>query len=143
MDTLTEENTVRSPINSPEQDDMVGISPEIGAQPLGDPTTLWPAISYFFVLFAFALICDAASTILVMIRFGPGIELHPVVRLLSCAAGPVAGPLLGAGFKAIGAIIITLHWRRFAACILSLASALYFVATCYNIWGMYGRLAVQ
>jgi hypothetical protein len=104
-----------------------------------DPIALWPAIRYFVVLFAFALMCDAASTILVMVHFGPGIELHPVVRLFSRMTGPVAGPLLGAGFKGIGAIIITLYWRRFAVCILSLASALYFAATCYNIWGIYGR----
>jgi hypothetical protein len=104
-----------------------------------DPIPLWPAVRYLFVLFAFALICDAISTILVMIRFGPGIEVHPVVRMVSNLTGPVAGPLLGAGLKAIGAVVITMYWRRFAACILSLASALYLAATCYNMWGIYGR----
>lgn len=98
------------------------------------------AVRYLFVLFGFALACDALSTIVVMLHFGPGIEVHPVVRMVSLMTGPVAGPLVGACLKAIGAIVITLYWRRFAACILSLASALYLAATCYNMWGIYGRV---
>jgi hypothetical protein len=140
MDTLTE-NAVISPMNSHQRDETVRVSPAVATQQLGEEfLSLWSTIRYFFVLFAITLLFDAASTILVMVRFGPGIELHPVVRMISQLTGPVAGPLLGAVLKAVGAVIIALYWRRFAACILSLASALYFAATCYNIWGMYGRV---
>jgi hypothetical protein len=142
MDTLVE-HPVLSPTDSSGSDNIVQASPAIELRQLGNNSiAMWPAIHYFFALFAVALLCDAASTILVMTQLGPGIELHPVVRMLSYAAGPVAGPLLGAGFKAIGAIIITMYWRQFAAYVLSLASALYFMATCYNIWGMYARVLV-
>ncbi len=88
------------------------------------------------IVFLVSLFCDAASTIHFMVKTGPELEIHPMVRIAARIAGPVAGPLLGALAKALAGVIVAIYCRRFAAYILILASLISFWAAWYNIWGV-------
>jgi uncharacterized membrane protein len=89
------------------------------------------------IVFVVSLLCDAASTINFMVKLGPELELHPMVRIAARIVGPVAGPLIGALAKAVAGTIVAIYCRRFAAHILILASLISFWAAWYNVWGVY------
>jgi hypothetical protein len=61
-----------------------------------------------FVLLLLSALMDAASTTYFMQRTGPGPELNVVVRLLSYAYGPIAGPLLGKIYQIFAVWVLTL-----------------------------------
>ena len=88
------------------------------------------------IVFIVSLLCDAASTIHFMVKTGPELEIHPMVRIAARIAGPVAGPLLGALVKAMAGIVVAIYCRRFAAHILILTSLISLWAAWYNIWGV-------
>ena len=96
----------------------------------------WGVYRWVLIVFVVSLLCDAASTIYFMIQMGPEPEIHPMVRIAARIVGPVAGPLLGALVKALAGVIVAIYCRRFAACILILASLISFWAAWYNVWGM-------
>ena len=96
----------------------------------------WGAYRWLLIVFVVSLFCDAASTIYFMIKLGPELEIHPMVRIAARIAGPVAGPLLGASAKALAGILVAIYCRRFAAYILILASLISFWAAWYNVWGI-------
>ena len=96
----------------------------------------WGAYRWVVIVFLVSLFCDAASTIHFMVKTGPELEIHPMVRIAARIAGPVAGPLLGALAKALAGVIVAIYCRRFAAYILILASLISFWAAWYNIWGV-------
>lgn len=54
----------------------------------------WKDYCWFIVVFVIAIICDAVSTIRLMLKEGPGIEIHPAIYFVSRIVGPLAGPLL-------------------------------------------------
>jgi hypothetical protein len=87
------------------------------------------------MVFILAVFCDAASTVYVMCGQGPEAEMHIVIRFLSKALGPVAGPVLGAVGKAMAGLIVAVYLRRFAVYIFLTASVLSLWAAWYNIWG--------
>ena len=86
-------------------------------------------------IFVVALLCDAASTTHFMLRSSPPNELHPVVRMTSWLFGPIAGPLLGAVFKAASGITVSIYWRRATPYILTVTAFLSLWAAWFNIWG--------
>ena len=105
----------------------------------------WGAYRWVLIVFFASLFCDAASTIHFMVKMGPELEIHPMVRIAAKIAGPVAGPLLGALAKALAGIVVAIYCRRFAAHILILASLISLWAAWYNIWGveMYNPIFMQ
>ena len=96
----------------------------------------WGAYRWVVIVFLVSLFCDAASTIHFMVKVGPELEIHPMVRIAARIIGPVAGPLFGALVKALGGIVVAIYCRRFAPHILILASLISFWAAWYNIWGI-------
>ncbi len=80
---------------------------------------------------------DAASTTHFMLKYGPQVEIHVVIRFMSVVFGSVVGPLLGAIAKAAAGIMVAIYLRRFAAYIFVAASIISFWAAWYNIWGMH------
>jgi hypothetical protein len=95
----------------------------------------WKDCGWFVAVFVLAVFCDAASTVFVMLKQGPEVEVHIVVRFISGVFGPVAGPLLGAAGKVAAGVIVAIYLRRFAVYIFVVASLLAFWATWYNVWG--------
>jgi len=95
----------------------------------------WKTYSWLTAIFVVALFCDAASTIHFMLRAGPEVEIHPIIRCISRAMGPVAGPLATAVGKAIAGIALAVYLRKFAAYLFVTASIISFWAAWYNIWG--------
>jgi hypothetical protein len=95
----------------------------------------WKDYRWFVVVFVVSLFCDAASTMHFMLREGPDVEMHIVIRFISRILGPVAGPLVGAVGKAVAGVIVGVFCRKFAAYIFITASVISFWAAWYNIWG--------
>ena len=90
---------------------------------------------WFIAVFILALLCDAASTIHFMLIEGPEVEIHPIIRFISKALGPVVGPVIAAIGKALAGIVVCVFCRRFAAYIFTAASIISFWAAWYNMWG--------
>lgn len=90
---------------------------------------------WFIAVFVLAIFCDAASTIHFMLIEGPGVEIHPLIRLVSRILGPVVGPVMAAIGKALAGVALCIYCRRFAAYIFVTASTISFWAAWYNIWG--------
>lgn len=103
------------------------------------PTLLTYVSRYhlFILFYLLTLIADTISTSIFMRHLGAESEFHPLVALLSVQFGIIAGPILGAVFKAVGCFWITFTYQRFAVAIFLIASAGYLFATWYNIWGVY------
>lgn len=95
----------------------------------------WRAYRWVLIVFFIALLCDAFSTMYFMQRRSPGDELHPFVRWVSWALGPVVGPLASAVIKAVCGIVVCIYCRRFTVYILLTATILSLWAAWYNIWG--------
>jgi hypothetical protein len=95
----------------------------------------WKTYRWFIVVFVVALFCDAASTIHFMLRAGPEIEIHPVIRFVSRMLGPVVGPLVAAVGKAFIGLVLAIYLRKFAAHLLITVSIISLWAGWYNIWG--------
>jgi len=93
----------------------------------------WRTYRWFIAVFIIALLCDAASTIHFMLRYGPEAEIHLVIRFMSMAFGCVVGPLLGMIGKAAAGVIVAIYLRRFALCIFVSASIISFLAAWYNV----------
>ena len=90
---------------------------------------------WFIAVFVLAIFCDAASTIHFMLIEGPGVEIHPLIRLVSKIFGPVVGPVMAAVGKTLAGVGLCIFCRRFAAYIFVAASIISFWAAWYNIWG--------
>jgi len=105
----------------------------------------WDAYKWVLVLFAVAVFLDAASTIRFMLKLGPELEIHPMVRIAAQVAGPVAGPLLGAAAKVLIGVFVAIYCRRWAAYILVATAMISLWAAWYNVWGvnMYYPFFVQ
>jgi len=96
----------------------------------------WEDYRWFIVVFALALLCDAASTVYFMLESGPETELHPVIQFISShMLGPIAGPLFAAFAKLTAGIVVAVYCRKFAAYIFSAVSVISFWAAWYNVWG--------
>lgn len=96
----------------------------------------WQDYHWFIVIFALALLCDAASTVHFLLQPDPDTEAHPAINFLcSNMLGPIAGPLLAAIAKLAIGIAIAVYCRRFAICIFVAVSAISLWAAWYNIWG--------
>jgi hypothetical protein len=96
---------------------------------------IWREHYLLMIIFFIAILCDAASTIYIMVRLGPSVESHIVIRLISYVFGPVLGPLIGALGKAIGAFIIIHVLEEYASYLLVLITLISFWAAWYNLWG--------
>jgi len=96
----------------------------------------WKDYRWFIVVFALALLCDAASTVYFMLESGPETELHPVIQFISSRVlGPIAGPLFAALAKLTAGIVVAVYCRKFAVYIFSVVSVISFWAAWYNVWG--------
>ncbi len=95
----------------------------------------WRQWKFVIVVFYFALLLDAVSTIYFMRYEGVEAEMHPMVNQMSRLCGPIAGPLLGAAFKGIAGIVVAVFWRRIAGFIFVTVSLISFWAAWYNLWG--------
>lgn len=91
----------------------------------------------FVGIFLLGLLADAISTIFFMLEWqiGPGGEIHPVVRWATMLAGPVAGPLFGAAFKAVAGLLVAIYLRHSARVILLSAGTVGLWAAWYHLWG--------
>ena len=96
---------------------------------------LWRAHVWIVIVFITALLADGISTICFMLREGTDTELHPAVNFVSQIAGPVLGPLIAVGCKAIAGFVVAIYWRSIAVFILLVVSMISFWAAWYNIWG--------
>ena len=96
----------------------------------------WREYRYFIALFFLALIFDAISTMYIMFKIGPHVELHPVIKMVSIIIGPIMGPLFALIAKAVVGIIVAIYCRRFAIHIFIVASIISILAACYNTWGI-------
>ena len=96
----------------------------------------WQTYRWFILVFALAVLCDAASTVYFLSQPDPDMEAHPAINFLcSNMLGPVAGPLFAAIAKLAIGIVIAVYCRRFAICIFVAVSAISFWAAWYNLWG--------
>jgi hypothetical protein len=96
----------------------------------------WREYRFFIALFFSALTLDGISTMYTMLKEGPHVELHPVIKIVSIIIGPILGPLLSVIAKAVAGIIVAIYCRRFAFHIFIAASIISTLAACYNIWGI-------
>lgn len=96
----------------------------------------FPRFKWFLLFFFIGLILDAYSTVYFMRHSGVRAELHPVVVFFSQHFGIYLGPFMGAAFKAIFAIMIAIYFRSLAHYLFLTASAIYFWAAWYSIWGV-------
>jgi hypothetical protein len=96
----------------------------------------WKSYHWIVVIFALAILADAASTIHFMKREGPLAELNPMVRAASCLLGFVSGPLVGGLAKAAVAIVAAIYCRRFAGTLLLAGTMIYLAATWYNLYAV-------
>lgn len=96
----------------------------------------WKKHRWFIIIFAIAILCDAASTVYFMLESNPDAEAHPVIcYLCSNILGPVAGPLFAAVAKVVIGVIVAIYCRVFAVFIFGAVSAVSFWAAWYNVWG--------
>ncbi len=100
---------------------------------------LWIAYKWLIIVFVIAAMCDAASTVHFMLYDTFFEESHPVIRAFANFFGPVAGPILGVGVKAIcGILVAAFIWpymQNLPAFIFITGSILSFFAAWYNVWG--------
>ncbi|MBN1437076.1 MAG: hypothetical protein JW936_08365 [Sedimentisphaerales bacterium] len=95
----------------------------------------WGRYRWLVLLFSAAMLCDGVSTVYFMVRWGPGAEVHPGVRLTSEILGPVVGPILSVVFKAGAGIMLAIYLRRIAVYILLFGTGLAAWAAWYNFYG--------
>ncbi len=89
--------------------------------------SLWKTYRWLFILFFFALLCDAASTTYFMLQDGPNgyeLESHPVIRL----AAQWFGPMLAFVSKALADIAVTMALKKWTPYFLITASII-------SLWG--------
>jgi hypothetical protein len=86
-------------------------------------------------LAAVASIADCLSTIWFMSHDSGLIEVHPVVRKISCVLGPIIGPILGKAVQFTLLIILSIYLRPWAKFLLPTLSIIYLYAAWYNLWG--------
>jgi hypothetical protein len=96
-----------------------------------------PSMRFLFIVFVVTLAFDTLSTVLVVRQCGPGIELHPLVRIASEWAGPILGPVCGAMFKAACMVLVVHYIHHLARFVLSVSAILYAGAACCNLAGVY------
>jgi hypothetical protein len=88
------------------------------------------------MIFIAALAVDTLSTIHFMIQAGPEQEFHPIVRIAAYTYGPILGPILAAGYKALAAMIVVLYWKKAAIPLFTTAAAFYLLAGLYNYFAV-------
>lgn len=88
-------------------------------------------------LTAIAAIADMFSTIYIMHAYGPEVEWHPTIRLLSTVLGPVLGPIAGKLWQLAVVILLTVYLRFWARYFFVTVIFIYTWAAWYNIWGRY------
>jgi hypothetical protein len=98
--------------------------------------TFWKERKFFLILFFFALFCDGASTVYIMLEYGPDVELHLAIMVISKVFGPVAGPIIGALGKGVAGIIVAIYLRRFSKYVFVAATLISLWAAWYNVWGV-------
>ena len=100
----------------------------------------WPgyfrAYSPYLFMVAVAATLDFLSTWRFMSEGSPEDELHPVIRLVSMAFGPVIGPLIGKLGQLLAVVFLTVVVRSFARIIFVPVIVIYLYAAWYNTWGV-------
>jgi len=96
----------------------------------------WKKYRWILIIYFFALICDAISTIYFMAIDGPKAETHLVIRYVSLVLGRIAGPVVGAIIKALGGLLVVAFCGRYAIYILLTAIFMSLWAAWYNVWGV-------
>ena len=89
---------------------------------------------FLISLFLFTLFCDGVSTIYIMREYGPDVEIHPAIQLVSKITGPVIGPLISVLAKGVAGMLVAIYLRRFAAYIFLTATIISLWAAWYNVW---------
>lgn len=89
----------------------------------------------FLIAAATAAALDFLSTWTFMVADGVDEEFHPLIRLVSRFAGPVAGPLIGKIGQLLALVFLTLCFRPAARVIFVPATVAYLYAAWYNTWG--------
>lgn len=115
---------------------------DIGLLPISNRLKLnyhgfWRTYHLVIFIFTLALIADGLSTIYFMSYLGISAELHPIVRGVSIAFGPVVGPMIGSLWKWAVCLYLAVYCRKFAYSIFVTTSIVYIFAAWYNIWGIY------
>lgn len=64
-------------------------------------------------------------------------EFHPVIRVVSQAIGPFAGPLVGKLGQLAALVALTVLFRRWARVLFLTVTFIYLYAAWYNTWGIH------
>ena len=75
---------------------------------------------------------DLLSTIYFMQHVGPHKEIHPIIRHLGFAYGPVVGPSLGKFAQIFLGLFAVLYFRKYGKFILAFAAVMYSWAAVAN-----------
>jgi len=95
------------------------------------------AARYWLSLTALAVgaAMDMLSTIEFMLQAGPGLELHPAMRIMAEVFGVVPGVILGTMARLGFVVFVAAIWRRACAPVLWLCAVLYALAAMSNHFG--------
>ena len=100
----------------------------------------WKNYRILIVVFIFALLCDALSTIYFMYIDGPEAEMNPLIRMSGRVYGPIFGPILSFLIKIIFGLLLAIYLRRYALLIFVSVIVISIYACWYNIWSVDVRL---
>ena len=90
---------------------------------------------FYIWLAVLAAFLDFLTTWRFMKEGGIEDELHPVIRLVSIFAGPLAGPLIGKVCQLAALGFLTIVFRKAARIIFIPIIVIYLYAAWYNTWG--------
>ncbi|MAE62960.1 MAG: hypothetical protein CMJ18_01705 [Phycisphaeraceae bacterium] len=95
----------------------------------------WDRYRLLLAITVAAAVADMISTMHFMILDGIEYELHPGIRLVSHAFGPIGGPMLGKLGQLVAVFVVTLYCRPLARMVFLTASLTYSWAAWYNVTG--------
>lgn len=114
---------------------LVHITQPISGTLIANARGYWGRCGRLFVVVAVAAYADMLSTIWFMHIDGIEHELHPIIRFVAGAFGPLAGPVIGKVGQLAGILLLTLYLRRLAVYIFVATTIMYSWAAWYNLFG--------
>jgi hypothetical protein len=87
----------------------------------------WPLLAMLA-----GLLLDTVTTMRFMYQWGPGVELHPAMRIMARQFGVTAGVPVASAVRAGVVVFVAALWRRWTATLLLFAGVLYALAAASN-----------
>ena len=105
----------------------------------------WQRYQWLLLATTLAAIADLMTTIRFMHIDGIEHELHPAIRLVSWALGPLAGPIFGKLAQLAAIVLVTVYARRLAGYVFFTTTVMYAWAAWNNVWGrdLYSPLLIE